>query len=164
MSDAVFTTQRESTLWLPPGRMRQYVGARILAAVLFEAIFLYWTAMYWQNPLNRSMGVGMITVTAWITGASIRADARRSRGRQVECLPRQLRIETPDGETLVRTIDIVTGRWSTDSAQFGLTLLDRNSVPLARLDEAFLADESEAREFLRWLRARTDAEIDVTWN
>jgi hypothetical protein len=60
--------------------------------------------------------------------------------------------------------DVTDARWQEGEGVSGLSFYDGNGRPMVRLDENMLWDESEARAFLRWLRARTAVGFEVRWN
>ena len=151
-------------LWLPPGRMRQYAIARATGGVLFAAIFAGWMVLQWSNITMRIIAASLIALTAWVTVNSIATDARRMRGRQVECLGDALLITTPNGEVNVRLDAITHATWSEEADGCGLAFYDRNESQMARIDENIIADEPEARAFLRWLRTHVETKFEVKWN
>ncbi len=171
----------ERHLWLPPGRLRQYVRARLLGAVGMAAIFAFWLVLQWSNPTMRYGSMALIGLTAWITWVSIAGDIRRGRRRQVEVVtePLQggvatgecanpvapcLRITTPAGVSQFRIADVKDAQWREDTdAAAGLWFYDVNGKPLAHLDLNYIGDQDEARSFLRWLRQRVEVGFEVRW-
>jgi len=151
-------------LWLPPGRMRQYAIARATGGVLFAAIFAGWMVIQWSSITMRIIAMSLIALTAWVTATSIATDAKRMRGRQVECLGDALLITAPDSEVNVRIDAIAHAAWSEEADGCGLAFYDRNETRLARLDENIIADEAEARAFLRWLRTHVETNFEVKWS
>lgn len=163
MSEILSTIHGESSLWLPPKRMRQYAIARMVGGLLFAAIFAGWMAIQWSNVVMRFTGGALIVLTAWVTATSIVTDARRMRGRQVECDGESLTVTTPDSASPVPLNAIGGCKWSEAPDAYGLSFYDHNNKLMAHLDENIIADEAEARAFLRWLRTRTAATIEVIW-
>ncbi len=151
-------------LWLPPGRMRQYAIARATGGVLFAAIFAGWMVIQWSSVTMRIIAASLIALTAWVTATSIAGDARRMRGRQVEYLGDALLITTPDGELTVPLDAIARATWNEEADSPGLAFHDRNESCLVRLDENIIADEAEARAFLRWLRSHAETTFEVKWH
>jgi len=151
-------------LWLPPGRMRQYAIARATGGLLFAAIFAGWMVLQWSSITMRIIAASLIALTAWVTASSIASDARRMRGRQVECLNDELIITLPEGESRLRLDVIAAATWNETADEFGLSFYDSNENRLARLDENIIADEAEARAFLRWLRTHVETKFEVKWN
>lgn len=150
-------------LWLPPARMRQYAIARIVGGLLFAAIFAGWMVIQWSNVTMRFASAALIVLTAWVTVSSILSDARRMRGRQVEWDGDAMLVTTPDSFKRVRLAEITHATWRETTADYGLTFYDQYNTPLARLDENIIADEAEARTFLRWLRNQTETKFEVRW-
>jgi hypothetical protein len=152
---------RESRLWLPPARLRRYMLMKCLAAAGFAAIFLGWMLLQWFNPLLRGIAAALALATVWITVRSSLAERRRAAGRQVELLDAALRITTPGRETCLPLAELDHGQWSDDA---GLSLHDRDGRPLGLIDTGCIADESEARAFLHWLRDRAGISLRVRWS
>ncbi len=163
MSQAIHHPAPLPALWLPPGRMKQYAIARIIGGVLFAAIFAGWMVIQWSSVTMRVTCAGLIALTAWVTAASVINDARRMRGRQVEFLNDELIVTLPEGESRLRLDAIATAEWNETADEFGLSFYDRSESRLARLDENIIADEGEARAFLRWLRTHVETKFDVRW-
>ena len=171
----------ERHLWLPPGRLRQYVRARLLGAIGMAAIFTLWLVLQWSNPVMRYASMALIGVTAWITWVSIAGDIRRNRSRQVEVVhvpapggaatgecasPIEpcLRVTTPAVVSQFPIADVKDAQWREDTdAAAGLWFYDVNGKPLAHLDLNYIGDQDEARSFLRWLRQRAEVRFEVRW-
>jgi len=159
----------ERDLWLPPRRMRRYQIAKILTGLLIVAIFCGWLYLqWWQDPTARIAIGGLVVLTAFITARSIIGDVRRARGRQLSLTTSsgaaELIVLTPQGQSRFALADIDHGRWRCETvSEFGLWLYDRQGGVLAHLDEGFVADETEARMLLGWMRQRAELTFTVRW-
>ncbi len=152
---------RELRLWLPPARLRRYALMKHLAAAGFAAIFLGWMLLQWSNPIMRCGAAALGLATVWITVRSSLAERGRTAGRQVELIDRTLRITMPDSNVRLRLADVAHGRWRDDA---GLSLHDRDGRLLGLIDTGCIADETEARTFLHWLRDRAGISLRVHWS
>jgi len=64
----------------------------------------------------------------------------------------------------VRWEDVCRARWMDgEVSSHGLWLYGEAGRPLAHIDRAFLADQSEAREFLGWARRHAALSFPVAW-
>lgn len=156
------TANDESNLWLPPRRMRQYEIAK--AATGLIAIFiLAWLTAQWSGVMQW-MGIALIIITAWVTIGSIITDIRHARGRQVGVEGGTLRITDGQDVNEVPLCDISRAQWrDDDAAETGLFLYGEGNEELGRLNTHFLADETEARTFIGWLRGRAGITLHVDW-
>jgi len=157
------TPPNERNLWLPPSRMRRYQLAKAVGGLLFAMIFVGWMIIQWSNILMRNIAGILVAVTAWVTLRSIVVDIDRSRGRQLAIEPNRLIIITPGDDRLIELSDIARADWQNDPEPM-MTLYAHDGSPLASLDRAFFADESEARTFLGWARRQTDLPFEVVWS
>lgn len=152
----------ESCLWLPPHRIARYQWSKVIGGLVVCLIFSGWLVLQWSNPVMRWLAGGLIAVTVWVVGASIAADLRRGRGRQVAIVGGQVIVTTPGGTTSTCLAHVADAQWR-DQNQPGLWLFDAQGQVLARLDTDLLADQAEARSFLRWARQRADLPFQVRW-
>jgi hypothetical protein len=154
----------ESSLWMPPRRMRQYHLVKSAGAVLFTGIFAGWLVLQWSNPVMRGFIALLVLVTGWITVSSIVADIRRGRGRQVGVQGRSLQVTGPGLALSLPLTQIATGQWRDEwQDDAGLSLLDAQGRRLVLLDGHYLANQTEARAFLNWLRRQTQVHFPVQW-
>jgi len=154
----------EQHLWLPPGRLWRYQVVKLGAAGIALAIFGLWLTLRWHEPMMRWGTLALITVTVWVVARSIVTDVTRARGRQLQIRDDTLYGTTPDGDFTLALRDVAEARWRDDAdATLGLWLLDAHGHTLVHLDGHFLADESEARDFLRWARQRSTLQFPVKW-
>ncbi len=157
------TAQRvEQNLWLPPARLRRYEWNKVIGGLLACTIFAGWLVLQWSNPVMRLVSLLLITVTAWVVVSSIRDDRRHSHGRQIALTHDILSITMPDATTPVRLADVALAQWRDDD-QPGLWFYGTDNRVLAHLDTDFLADQEQARRFLRWARQLTPLPFDVRW-
>lgn len=162
MTDSATSTERN--LWLPPRRMARYQWAKVVGGLLFAVIFAGWMLIQWSSVAMRVATAGLLTLTAWVTAASIVNDLRRTRGRQVAIASGRLVITTPTGQCDIALTDVAEARWRDDPpTESGLSFHDAAGRCLARLDPAFLESQAEARAFLRWARERADLPFRVVW-
>lgn len=162
-ADQPFASERN--LWMPPGRLLRYQLVKIGAAAIALAIFGVWMTLRWHVPMMRWLSLALAAMTVWFIGRSIVTDIVRARGRQLELVDGALRGIRP-GEPMfeVRVADIAEARWRDDTLEtLGLWLFDRDGRTLVQLDGGFIADEMEARDFLRWARQRVKLDFPVRW-
>ncbi len=142
--------------------MARYQWNKTIGGLLFASIFAGWMVIQWSSVAMRFVAGGLMVVTAWVTIASVVADVRRSRGRQLAVEPGRLIIESPGDRRVIDVTQVARAQWRNTPEPI-LTLYDAEGVVVAELDAAFLADESEARTFLGWARQRTDLPFEVDW-
>lgn len=152
----------ERNLWMPPRQMRRYQLHKAMGGLLILSIFMGWLVLMWSNPLMRVMVIVLIGLTLWVVVGSLFDDLRRSQGRQIEIINRQLTVTQPDGVTHVRLSDVAEAQWY-DDEEPGLRFRNRTGELLVHLDTDFLTDQAEARSFLHWARQRTDLPFKVKW-
>lgn len=154
----------ESRLWMPPRRLWKYQGAKIVGTTVIAAIFVGWLTIQWSSPAMRVLAGALLAMTLWVLIVSIRDDLIRSRGRQIFLHAGVLEIIAPQAAHSLPLHEIAWAQWREDDADAaGLWLFGRSGQPLAHLDTAFLADQSEARAFLRWARQRASLDFEVRW-
>ncbi len=160
----VTTACDEHDLWLPPRRMLRYQIAKFLGALVVAGIFVGWLVIQWSNPVMRVLTLMLLALTVWVTLASILGDFFHGRGRQLALRQGQLTLRVGPLNTVLPLSRIALARWREDDYHTaGLWLLDRDEKPLAHLDLDFLADQDEARAFLRWARQRAELNFPVHW-
>lgn len=155
----------ETHLWLPPGPLRLYVWARVIGALLFATIFSGWILMRWSNPAMGYFAGTLVLITLIVTTRSLLIDHRRAKGRQIILGAGLMTIRTYDCWVEVKLDDIGHAQWREDHQSIsGLWLFNRTGEIIAHIDREFLADQSEARAFLRWARRRTSRSFKVQWS
>jgi len=106
----------------------------------------------------------LAVTTGWVSLAALTRDHRRGLDRQIRIDGLALHITTPQGAQRILLGDVAEAQWRQDtSQQTGLWLFDCDGRVLGRLDEAFLADQDEARRFLGWARQRAPLAFPVLW-
>jgi len=154
----------ETHLWLPPGRLRLYAWARVIGALLFVIIFSGWILIRWSNPAMGYFAGILVLITLMVTTRSLLIDRRRAKGRQIILGAGLMIIRTHDCWVEVKLDDISHARWmESHPSVSGLWLFNRIGESIAHVDREFLADQSEARAFLRWFRCRTSRSFKVQW-
>ena len=154
----------QRNLWLPPGRLLRYQLIKVGAAAIALAIFTLWQTLRWHNPAMRVLTIALQVITVWVVARSVVSDILRARGRQLELTDGVLLGARPGGSFAVALADVAQAQWRDDTdAALGLWLLDAQGHTLVQLDANFIADESEARDFLRWARQRSTLEFPVRW-
>ncbi len=159
----IATQSAESSLWFPPKAMLRYGIAKLIAGAMFTLLFA-WLAFQWG--ITGTIGFTAIVFACFtpvITVTSIIADGNRMLRRQVEWTGEELVVTTPEGKTHLRVNEIGRAAWHAAADGFGLTFYDREGFVIVRLDPVFLADEADARVFLRWLRTKTQTPFEVIW-
>ncbi len=154
----------EANLWMPPGRLLRYQIVKLGAAAIALGIFAIWLTLRWHVAPLRWLTLALAAMTVWIVARSIISDITRARGRQLEIVDNVLRGIRPQGAFQIPLADIAEAHWRDDTTQtLGLWLLDANGNTIVQLDDGFIADESEARDFLRWARQRGKLDFPVRW-
>jgi hypothetical protein len=144
--------------------MRRYQLAKAIGGALVLLIFVGWLVLQWSNLLMRLFAVALILITVYVVTISLLTDRRRAAGRQLAIEHGSLRITTPGEIRALLLSEIALAEWRDEPAdEAGLRLLDRHGRELARIDFALLADESEARTFLGWLRDRAGVTLKARW-
>ncbi|MEX0774802.1 MAG: hypothetical protein WD042_03705 [Phycisphaeraceae bacterium] len=155
----------EDRLWLPPRRLRRYTWAKIVTSTIIAATFVGWMWLQWSSPMMRLAAPLLLVITCWVLVRSIAEDYKRARGRQIAVEGDTLEVTDAEQTCGIAMSRIAKGQWLDDPAdRRGLHLLDAEGKPLVHLNEAFLADEAEARAFLGWLRQQSQARFDVQWS
>ena len=155
----------DNDLWLPPRGLRRYAGFQMFGGLLLCAIFVGWIVQGRSHLAVRAVWGTLAAATVWTVARTVARDRRRQRGRQLAARAEGLAITSPERVLFLPWSDIARGRWqSGPTAAAGLWLYDERGDVLARLDPAFLADEAEARAFLRWARARAPLDFPVRWS
>lgn len=158
-------------VWLPRDRMVRYQWGKIATGTLMGMTFAGWLVLQWSSvPARLAIG-GLLILTVWVVASSVLSDARRMRGRSISLRPGAadpgsllLEITQPSGRLAIDLSEVAAGAWCDDPENRpGLSLYSRHDEPLASLDYDFLADEAEARLFLRWLRTHSDTNFPVRW-
>ncbi|MBI1336631.1 MAG: hypothetical protein GC164_06685 [Phycisphaera sp.] len=158
------TTPEEPDLWLPPRRMRRYQLAKVGGALVVTLIFVGWLVLQWSNPAMRYLTLALLAITLWVTLASILGDLARSRGRQLRIAGGKMTVKLGEQLTTISLEKIFRGQWREDAYDTaGLWLIDQNGATLAHLDTGYLADQDEARAFLRWARQRAKFDFPIQW-
>ena len=142
--------------------MRRYQWYKVIGGGLMGAIFAGWLAVLGSSVALRTVGIGLIAVTAWVVVQSIRDDLARGRNRQLAITDGQIRIHTPSGNTHVPLTDIAQACWQ-DNGDPGLWLYNHRGESIAHIDTTFLANQAEARMFLGWARRRAELPFPVRW-
>lgn len=152
----------EKLVWQPVERIRRYQWMKIVVGCFLVGIFGLWLVVQWSNPLMRGVSLILMATTAWVVFASIRDDLARNWGRQVSVGDGRLWIQADGRQVEVVFERVVLGRWREDD-QPGLWFYDEGDVPIGHMDNEFLADQDEARAFLRWLRRGAGVRFEVRW-
>ena len=151
-------------MWLPPRQLFKYQLAKFSVGLIIATIFLGWIFIQWSNVAMKSAVVALLSITIWVTTASIVMDRKRSLGRQLCIRDGVLSITTPTGTTDISVTDIGYGVWHHDSCdEQGLWLFDLSGKSLAHLDTNFLPDIRDALAFVGWARRQTGLPFDVRW-
>ncbi len=150
-------------LWMPPSRIRRYQYIKIAAGVGIIAVFAGWMVNMQGRPAMWWLSAALILATLWTVGRSLLLDFRR-RGRQLAVAEEGLVLSGPDGTRQVRFADVTEARWRNDREQdVGLWLYGADGRVIAHLDQGLLADEAEARAFVRWIRAHRSFDFNIEW-
>ena len=158
-------TQSPNPLWLPPASLRRYQWAKGIGSVVFASTFFGWMILQWSSPMMRWAAAILIGLTVWVTLVSLLSDRRRARGRQIHIEAGTLCITSPGRTTRVFLADVADARWRNDTiSNTGLWLYDSDGRTMAHLDTPFLADQSEARRFLAWVRQQATLSSVVRWD
>lgn len=154
----------ERNLWLPPRGLRRYQLAKALGGALVLLIFAGWLFIQWSNLAMRWLAIALILITLYVVIVSITGDRRRARGRQISIEGQALNVTTPEGTASVPLPEVAMAEWSDQPPEdAGLRLLGPAGQRLVRVDHAFLADETEARAFVGWVRDRTGITLRTRW-
>jgi len=149
-------------MWLPPNLMHRYQWNKVIGGLLVSVIFIGWLILQGSNPAMRILAITLIVVTCWVVIRSMLDDTRRNRGRQITLADGVMRITTPDGTSPIRLADVALAQWCQNDPP-GLWFYDQQHQPLAHLDTVFLADQTQARNFLGWARQHADLPFEVRW-
>lgn len=159
----------DGDVWMPRRRMLWYQCGKIVTGSLMIATFTGWLLLQWANPWARIGTIAAGVITGWVVVYTVFNDVRRMRGRTLR-LDRDaagagsLVITQPHEAARVELAAVTYAQWRNDQAEYvGLWFHGENDRPLVHLHAAFLANPSEARAFLGWLRARTKADFPVHW-
>lgn len=148
-----------------------YQWGKIATGILMALTFTGWMILQWSSPLARTAIASLILVTTWVVVSSVLSDARRMRGRELSLKPTvndphhlTLHITQPGDSQTLDLSQVSTAQWRDDTADdTGLWFYDDHNNPLAHLNNDFLADQAEARLFLRWLRTSSTTNFPVRW-
>lgn len=162
--DTTATPPTDTNLWLSPRRLRRYEVAKGVGAVLFASLFVVWAMAVWPQLLPTLIATALVLITLWVTVTSVVRDRQRSRGRQLRITAHAMHLTVPGAATRIPWVDVHSARWLDEhSSSQGLWLYGATGQPLAHIDRAFLADQSEARAFLGWARQRAPLRFSVAW-
>jgi hypothetical protein len=142
--------------------MLRYQWYKVIGGALMGVIFAGWLAVLGSSIAMRSVGIGLIAVTAWVVIQSIRDDLARGSNRQLAITNGQLRICTPRSDTQVLLTDVAQACWRDDNNP-GLWLYNHRGESIAHIDTVFLASQAEARMFLGWARRQAELPFPVRW-
>ena len=158
------TPPTDANLWLSPRRLRRYEAAKGVGAVLFASLFFVWAMASWPQRLPTLIATPLVLITFWVTVTSVVRDRQRSVGRQLRITSHAMHLTLPGAAIRVPWGDVHSARWlDEESSSQGLWLYGAAGQPLAHIDRAFLADQSEARAFLGWARQRASLRFPVAW-
>lgn len=139
-------------------RMVRVIGGSIVGGAL-----LIWLNAYWHSSTMRFVSLGLLAAIVWLI-APVVFDQNRSTDRQITIDDYGLRLHTTHAEVTVAWHDIKHAQWRQDRPdKFGLWLFDGDESVLAHLDAKLLADQGEARAFIKWAKQLAEIRFDIQW-
>ena len=142
----------------PRDRSLRLLGGSILGGAL-----ALWVIVCWPSLTMRVVALGLLAVIGWAVAPAV-FDQPRPTERQITVDEHGLSVRAARAEVSVAWRDVKRAQWRQDRRDaFGLWLYDGDGRILAHLDASLLADQDEARAFVKWARQVTGRKLDIEW-
>lgn len=139
--------------------------ARLVGGAIGATFLVVWMVVYWPNVTMRFVSLGLLIAIVWMMAPALFDNPDASPQGRIAIDDEYLQMESHQGDAIVVAWkDVASGQWRQDQPEkLGLWLFDGDGRVLAHLDATLLANQGEARAFVKWAGQLADLPFEIRW-